>query len=295
MHNTPCPRLLLACLLALLVLIPGRLPAAGEYAVQFTVPSDKDEVWKFVEMLSDLGYPSYMFTQDRGAGMVHYYAQMGTYASYDAAEAAAKKLQQDVRVDFEIVHANSNKVASRQESVIPEPEAVQPEAAASAPESEPSPAPVAAPEPAPEVAAAPQPAPESQPAAPTPAPAPEPQAAPEPAPTVTATAKPSPPLPPSSGTATAGDTVFLVQLHSFSIKQNALDAARDYARKGYAPVIILLYDDTHTPWYVLSLGHYADRQTAAQAARTFRNIENRSTTLNQVDATFLETRVVPFD
>lgn len=319
-----CLRLPLLLLLAMLALAPARL-YAGEFAVQFTVPSDKDEVWKFVEMLSDLNYPSYMFTQDRGAGMVHYYAQMGTYGSFDAAEQAARELQKDVRVDYEIVHANSNKAVSRAElddrnqpQSTPPPPVPEP-VAKKAPAKAPQPAPEKpakpepkAPKPAVQAAQVPEPVvsepvqePELEPE-PVVSPAPEPENGTKALPGETARPTVPPPpapeasspdndMPPSSGTATAGGTIFLVQLHSFSIKQNALDAARDYERKGYSPVIILLYDDTHTPWYVLSLGHYADRKTASKAAKTFQSRENRSATLNQVDATFLKTRVVPYN
>lgn len=304
--------LIVACF-SLVLTPPAPAEAAGQYAVQFTVPSDKDEVWKFVEMLSERNYPAYMFTQDRGSGLVHYYAQMGTYASYDAAVQAAEALQQEVRVDYEIVYANSNKVAAKdaadqQTTPAPAPNP-QPEPAA---EPEPQPA-----EPAPQTVA--EPATKPQPAAkPAPKPTPAPASAPAPAqaqapkPTQTQTPKPAQDPPsgdplvqetqprrqaehmPPPGSEPIGNTAFLVQLHSFSIKQNALDSARDYAKKGYSPVIILLYDDTHTPWYVLSLGHYPDRQTAAQAAQTFKALEGRAPTLNQVDAEFLETRVVPY-
>lgn len=341
-----------ACLLlALTLLVPTTLLAGPEYAVQFTVPSDREKVWKFVEMLSELGYPSYMFTQDRGADMVHYYAQMGTYASFDAAQRAAQELQQKVRVDFAIVQANTNKIVTRAEekqdgvqaSSTPEqpPREAAPVAEASKPEpqavaepvtppasdpvlpAEPEPVLTAEPEPAAQKTAvsvealahaSPEPAPESyqeasrealqaeatrsepvtaeQPTSePSEAPSPE-QTQPEQ--TVAAAAPPAPLLPPSS-TGGPRNTVFLVQAHSFSVKDNALKAAREYESKGYDPLIILLYDNKHTPWYVLSLGYYGDRATAREAAHSYQARENRSLTLNQVDANFITTRVVPYN
>lgn len=358
--------LLMPLLLALLLtgLVQPR-PAwtAEKYAVQFIVPSGKDDVWKFVEMISDKGYPAYMFTREIG-GEKHYHAHMGAYDSIVEAIDAAVLLQKEVRVEYEIVHANTNKVVNlrkgqerqdqaalppdkdspeplplpeqpmhdplEQPLLIAEPDA-PPEAAGTQPLVEPLPAsrptplqktpetpPIAAeqapqtpapqpePEPMPEPAPAPapkalEPQPEPEPA-PAPVPEPVPQPAPKPLP------KPAGPpsvahtpriagvdkLPPPSSTAPQ-ETLFLLQLHSFSVRENALKAAREYAARGLPGIIvILLYDNEHRPWYIVSLGHYRDKGAALRAAQEFEERENRSLTLNEVDANFLETRIVPF-
>lgn len=332
--------------------LPGLVQAAGdEFAVQFIVPSDKDDVWKFVEMISDLGYPAYMFTQDMGSGVVNYYAQMGTYANYAVAKDAAEKLRKKVRVDYEIVHANTNKAVSEKELAMMEqegattaggpeaPPADTPDRPAEVMDQAPAPAPAPAPqkkEAAPSPAPAPQPAPqpddvasfdaptatEMAPAKPAPKPAAKPAPKPEPeqptaeaapsasaesaapqvpevqaaAPAPTAPEAPAAPatsiLPPN--TTPQGQSMYLAQMHSFSIKDNALKAAREYSARGYDPVIILLYDSNHTPWYVLSMGYWGDMRSAREASQRLRIREGRAATINQVDASFLKTRVVPF-
>lgn len=343
--------------------LPHPAWTAEKYAVQFIVPSGKDDVWKFVEMVSDKGYPAYMFTREIG-GEKHYHAHMGAYDSIVEAIDAAVLLQKEVRVEYEIVHANTNKVVNlrkgqerqdqtalppdkdspeplplpeqplhdplEQPLLIAEPDA-PPEAADTESPVEPLPAsrpaplektpgtPLIAAEQAPRTPA-PQPEPETAPepasppapkalvpqTEPEPAPAPLPEPVPQPAPK--ATPKPAAPpsvahappvarvdkLPPPSSTAPQ-ETVFLLQMHSFSVRENALKAAREYTARGLTGVIvILLYDNEHRPWHIVSLGHYRDRATALHVAREYEERENRSLTLNEVDANFLETRIVPF-
>ncbi len=354
--------LLLALLLTGLVL-PRPAWTAEKYAVQFIVPSGKDDVWKFVEMISDKGYPAYMFTREIG-GEKNYHAHMGAYDSIVEAIDAAVLLQKEVRVEYEIVHANTNKVVNlrkgqerqdqaalppdkdsaeplplpeqplhdplEQPLLIAEPDA-PPQTAGTEPLVEPLPAsrptplektpeppriaaeqapqtPAPQPEPAPRPEPPPAPAPkalEPQPE-PEPTPAPVPEPVPQPAPK--ATPKPAAPpsvahaphvasvdkLPPPSSTAPQ-ETVFLLQMHSFSVRENALKAAREYAARDLPGIIvILLYDNEHRPWHIVSLGHYREKGAALRAAREFEERENRSLTLNEVDANFLETRIVPF-
>ena len=85
-------RLMSSLLLLLTLLTPVQGRAADKYAVQFIVPSGKEDVWKFVEMISNLNYPAYMFTNELG-GEKHYYAHMGTYDSIVEAIDAAVALQ----------------------------------------------------------------------------------------------------------------------------------------------------------------------------------------------------------
>ncbi len=336
--------------------------------MQFVVPSGKDEIWKFVEMVSDKGYPAYMFTRELG-GEKHYHAHMGTYDSIVEAIDAAVALQKEIRVEYEIVHANTNKVVNlrkgqdRQDqtalpsdqtrpetlplpeealpepmeppALIAEPDAVpesagsvhalvepfpaskptplekdleqpllpsdrEPQAAASEPEPLPAAAPAQTPPPKPEPSAAkpkaeatPKPAPQFVTPQPEPAPKPAPRRSDPSAVAETPRIAAVNPLHPPESTAPL-ETLFLLQLHSFSIQENALKAAREYSARGLPNiVVILLYDDAHRPWYVVSLGHYRDKGTALRAAREFEERENRSLTLNEVDASFLETRVVP--
>jgi septal ring-binding cell division protein DamX len=341
--------LLMPMLLALLLnglVLPLPAWTAEKYAIQFIVPSGKDDVWKFVEMISDKGYPAYMFTREIG-GEKHYHAHMGTYDSIVEAIDAAVLLQKEVRVEYEIVHANTNKVVNlrkgqerqdqtdlpsdkdspetlplpeqplhdplEQPLLIAEPD-TRPEAAGTEPIVEPLPAsrptplektPETPPAPAeqPSLAPAPQPEPRQEPE-PTPATVlePEPQTAPKatPKPAAPPSVAPAPPiagvdkLPPPSSTAPQ-ETAFLLQMHSFSVRENALKAAQEYTARGLPGiVVILLYDSEYRPWYIVSLGHYKDKGAALRAAREFEERENRSLTLNEVDANFLETRIVPF-
>ena len=303
--NAPRPTVLLCCVAMLLcgfAVLPHRCLADDEYSVQFTVPSDKQETWKFVELLSDKGYPAYMLTQDLGGGEIIYFAHMGTYASTDAARQAAEELQQKIRVDYRIVHAETNTPLGAP-TVTAE---VPPQAGDAVSDSTPPAVSVEQPEqtsedkitrhePAqPVMAPAKEPLPER-----TPTPQPQVVASvPEPLETeavVETTVAPTP-VPVSAGyTAPPAGSVFLVQLDSFSIKDNALKAARDHKNRGYAPIIILLYDDNHSPWYVLSLGHYPNRNAAAAAARDYRETERHTPVLNKVDADFLHSRMIPYD
>ncbi len=318
---------LVLMLLALLAPVQGR--AADKYAVQFIVPSGKEDVWKFVEMISNLNYPAYMFTNELG-GEKHYYAHMGTYDSIVEAIDAAVALQKKVRVEYEVVLANTNKVvelrkhqdknqeektkgAARED--LPAPDALPEKASVDSlvepyPASKPTPfesaAPAEAPEPAPKNAArepitasAPKPVTAKQ----EPAPAPEKKTAlakPQPVmksqdkPVVKKTEAPkSEQLPPPS-VASSGQKTYLLALHSFSQKENAIKTARKYSQKGYDAIIILLYDNNHTPWYIVSPGHFNDSRSAKDFAREFSGKENRFPDIKAVDAQFLQTRVIPY-
>lgn len=270
-------RILGALLPVLLLLAPtsARSAPQEEYVVEFVMPSDKERVWQFVEQLTDLGYPAFMFTRDHGSGQVQYFAQMGVYPDFESADKAARALQDKLTAEYEIILAAGGRATAQG--------AALPERVAPAPTPEPAPAPqqtaAALPTPKP-IAKAATPAAEPKPAAKAPAAQPVRQPTPAPAPNLAAP---------------SGETALLVQLHSFSIKDNALKAAREYKRKGYAPTILLIYDNNQVPWYVVALGRFPDQTSALQAAQDFEAREQRSTSLNRVDASFLQTRVIPYD
>ncbi len=57
-------------------------PSEGRllYSVQFKLtPPDKEAVWNFVDTISDMGFPGYVFTEETNQGEVLYYAHMGIY------------------------------------------------------------------------------------------------------------------------------------------------------------------------------------------------------------------------
>ena len=230
------------------------------YAVQFEVPQSKEEVWNFVEMISNLGFPAYMYSEESGKKTL-YYAQMGTFRTVEEAADAARLLSKKVKTKYDLVYANTNT------PVVPKENPANDQAPAKPP--------ALAPEQA--VAKAPVPA---EPPASEPATQFEPQkiAAPVPA----------------TALAQAKDKIFLVQIYSFASLDNAKETAKNYKRMGHAPTIYKLFDNAGKEWYAVSIGYAQSYEEAARIAKKFAEKENKSALINKVDAEFVVTRVVEY-
>lgn len=258
------------------------------YSVQFRLPLDKNEVWNFVEMISGLGYPSYMYTEESTGSSTYYYAQMGSYPSIVDAIDAASALNKKVSVEYDVVHTNTNTIvklgsnSGKPASAAKAPQAQQPDAqpTQSSKGAGDYDEPIVTAPAAPAVAAPKTPAlPETPQQPDTPALAAK-AAAPEAAPAQTQAEE---------------DKVYLLQIFSFQVPNNAVQTAKNYKRKGYDPKIIRLYDSQDNEWFVVTVGHANTQEKAAFLAERFAEKEGKRPTLNNVDANFLKTRIVPFE
>ncbi len=257
------------------------------YSVQFRLPLDKNEVWNFVEMISGLGYPSYMYTEESG-GTTYYYAQMGSYASIVDAIDAASALNKKVSIEYDVVHTNTNSIVKlgteankKQEAKVIPPKKPETQTTESSGNQEEYDEPVIA---APSVAnvSAPQ--------------APEPPKAPEkPATPAMTAASPASDTAPAAAQEKEVEKVYLLQIFSFQMLNNAVQTAKNYKNKGYTPLIIKLYDSQDKEWFIVSVGYAKSQAQASKLADSFAKKEGKRPTLNNVDADFLKTRSVPYE
>lgn len=310
---------------------PAKKKAKGPtYAVQFDVPQSKEEVWNFVEMISNLGFPAYMYSEELN-GATQYYAQMGVFRSVEEAADAGRLLAKKVKTKYDLVYANTNKpVVSKDDpaadvaatppvTTAPAKAEAKPESKPEAPKTEPQAAPTSAPAAPAKAEAKPEAAPQEKaaepaaavapfvaPAAPAPAPQqakaePEkkPDTAKKPAPKPEpekAKAKPEPAhaAQPAVPAAPVQDKVFLVQIYSFSSLDNAKETAKNYKQRGHTVTIYKLFDNTGKEWHAVSIGLAKSYEDAARIAKKFADKEGKQPIINKVDAAFATTRVVTY-
>lgn len=271
-----------ACLAIFLAAAPAAHALSDVYAVQFNIVKDKDEVWNFVEMISNLGYPGFMFTEENAQGAVLYYAQMGTYKDFQEALNEAERLKKVLNVEYAIVHAGSTERAMKVAENNSTP-AKAPAKPVSKPVSKQTAKPAATP-----VAVPTTPPPAKTPPPPEPPVKNEvahaPQAAPAQAPEPTYGSVPQ----------TSSNKIYIVQIYSFINLDNAKKAARLFHSKGYPSFAMKLFDDDDRVWYVVCIGSADTYERAKAMGQRFFESENKSPTISQIDSSFLKTRLVEF-
>ncbi len=257
--------------------------------MQFRLPLDKNEVWNFVEMISGLGYPSYMYTEESD-GTTYYFAQMGSYASIVDAIDAASALNKKVSIEYDVVHTNTNTIVKlgtgsdkKAEPKVTPPKKAEPKTTETASDQEEYDEPVIA---APKTPAV------SAPKAPQAPQAPQKPATPA---VASSSSAPAPAPGPAATQEAEVEKVYLLQIFSFQILNNAVQTAKNYKSKGYDPLIIKLYDSQDKEWFVVSVGYAKTQDQASRLADSFAQKEGKRPTLNNVDASFLKTRTVPYE
>ncbi|MFP4474287.1 MAG: SPOR domain-containing protein [Desulfatibacillaceae bacterium] len=127
-----------------------------------------------------------------------------------------------------------------------------------------------------EVAAAPPSQPERR-AEPETEPEPESQTAPESEPDSKPRPEPEPKQtvqPASPGSGSLANGAFVVQTGSFADRTGAQRAKASLEDKGYVATVFEAGGPAGKPWYVVSVGEYADWAQARDAARAYRELEN---------------------
>jgi cell division septation protein DedD len=288
------------CLPALAEKGPSKKKAKGPtYAVQFDVPQSKEEVWNYVEMISNLGFPAYMYSEEVN-GATQYYAQMGVFRSVEEAADAGRLLAKKIKTKYELVYANTNK------PVVPKDDPAADLAAAQAapvkaetPKTEAKkaePAPVVAPAVAPAAtdvvatAGATKTEAKAEPAEPEKKPEKKPEAKPE----IAKKPEPEKPAPEPAPAAAVQDKIFLVQIYSFSSLDNAKETAKNYKQRGHTVTIYKLFDNVGKEWHSVSIGQAQSYENAARIAKKFADKEGKQPIINKVDASFATTRVVNY-
>ena len=243
-------------------------------------------------MISGLGYPSYMYTEESKDGSTYYFAQMGSYASIIDAIDAANALNKKVKVQYDVVHTNTNTIVqlgSGSEKTTSKPvEPKQPETKSTSVAEDKT----AYDEP---IIAAPEAPAVTAPKAPSIPKTPQTPEQPRTPGQASSSQKTPAAAPAPAKTQAEAEKIYLLQLFSFQVQNNAIQTAKNYKSKGYDAKIMRLFDSQNKEWFVVSVGYAKTQEQAAALADQFAQKEGKRPTLNNVDADFLETRIVPFD
>ncbi len=86
------------------------------------------------------------------------------------------------------------------------------------------------------------------------------------------------------------DTIYLLQVGSYLVKNNAFNTLEALEDKGYAPFIHRLSDARDRTWYVLYAGSYPKANQARQAAQAYKKQEESVAVLKSVPAPVFERR-----